>query len=80
MSLLCRSTTTPPRRWPQSSTLLNVRTKMEEVATIPALTFSPDKDATNYFRAIVKSGEMSPRVLELTEHIIRMNPAHYTAW
>ncbi|KAF8186392.1 hypothetical protein BJ912DRAFT_1022793 [Pholiota molesta] len=38
------------------------------------------KDATNYFRAIVKSGEKSPRVLELTESIIRQNPAHYSAW
>lgn len=38
------------------------------------------KDATSYFRGIVKLGEMSPRVLDLTEHIIRLNPAHYTAW
>ncbi|EGO29852.1 hypothetical protein SERLADRAFT_433805 [Serpula lacrymans var. lacrymans S7.9] len=38
------------------------------------------KDATNYFRGIVKTGEMSPRVLELTENIIRQNPAHYSAW
>ncbi|KAI0918370.1 hypothetical protein AcV5_002375 [Taiwanofungus camphoratus] len=38
------------------------------------------KDATDYFRGIVKTGEMSPRVLQLTEHIIRMNPAHYSAW
>ncbi|KAF7965616.1 hypothetical protein HWV62_42641 [Athelia sp. TMB] len=38
------------------------------------------RDATDYFRGIVKSGEMSPRVLELTEHIIRQNPAHYSAW
>jgi protein farnesyltransferase/geranylgeranyltransferase type-1 subunit alpha len=39
-----------------------------------------DKDATNYFRAIVKAGEKSPRVMELTEGIIRQNPAHYSAW
>jgi len=39
-----------------------------------------DKDATDYFRAIVKAGELSARVLELTESIIRMNPAHYSAW
>ncbi|KAG2343035.1 protein prenylyltransferase [Suillus weaverae] len=38
------------------------------------------KDATNYFRGIVKSGEMSPRVLELTENVIRQNPGHYSAW
>lgn len=39
-----------------------------------------DKDATDYFRGIVKKGEMSERVLDLTETIIRMNPAHYSAW
>ena len=39
-----------------------------------------DKDATNYFRAIVKAGEKSSRVMELTESIIRQNPAHYSAW
>ncbi|ETW78094.1 hypothetical protein HETIRDRAFT_325323 [Heterobasidion irregulare TC 32-1] len=38
------------------------------------------KDAANYFRGIVKTGEMSPRVLDLTERIIRLNPAHYSAW
>jgi len=38
------------------------------------------KDATDYFRGIVKTAEMSPRVLDLTEHIIRQNPAHYSAW
>jgi len=38
------------------------------------------KDATDYFRGIVKTGEKSQRVLELTESIIRQNPAHYTAW
>jgi protein farnesyltransferase/geranylgeranyltransferase type-1 subunit alpha len=39
-----------------------------------------DKDATGYFRAIVKDGERSPRVLELTEAVIRLNPGHYSAW
>lgn len=38
------------------------------------------QDATDYFRGIVKKGEKSPRVLELTETIIRINPAHYSAW
>ncbi|KAI1784532.1 protein prenylyltransferase [Ganoderma leucocontextum] len=38
------------------------------------------KDATDYFRGVVKTGEMSERVLKLTERVIRMNPAHYTAW
>ena len=39
-----------------------------------------DRDHTDYFRGIVKKGEMSNRVLELTEDIIRLNPAHYSAW
>ncbi|CCM03299.1 uncharacterized protein FIBRA_05427 [Fibroporia radiculosa] len=38
------------------------------------------QDATDYFRGIVKTGEISLRVLQLTEHIIRMNPGHYSAW
>ncbi|KAF8155732.1 hypothetical protein B0H34DRAFT_659597 [Crassisporium funariophilum] len=38
------------------------------------------EDATGYFRGIVKAGEKSPRVLELTESIIRLNPYHFPAW
>ncbi|KAF5389554.1 hypothetical protein D9757_004148 [Collybiopsis confluens] len=38
------------------------------------------KDAADYFRGIIKTEEKSQRVLELTEHLIRLNPAHYTAW
>ncbi|EJD51260.1 protein prenylyltransferase [Auricularia subglabra TFB-10046 SS5] len=38
------------------------------------------KDATDYFRGVVAVGEKSERVLKLTEHIIRLNPAHYTVW
>ncbi|KZV95848.1 protein prenylyltransferase [Exidia glandulosa HHB12029] len=38
------------------------------------------KDATDYFRGVVAVGEKSPRVLQLTERIIRLNPAHYTVW
>jgi len=39
-----------------------------------------DRDAMDYFRAISASGEKSERVLELTETIVRQNPAHYTVW
>ena len=39
-----------------------------------------DKDANDYFRGIIKTGEKSSRVLQLTETIIRLNPAHYSAW
>ncbi|KAL4079430.1 hypothetical protein J3A83DRAFT_1093171 [Scleroderma citrinum] len=46
----------------------------------PIFYTSEYKDATDYFRAIVKAGEKSVRVLDLTESIIRKNPAHYSAW
>jgi len=56
-------------------------TQYEGVAPLAPIFYSPEyKDATDYFRGIAKTGERSPRVLELTEHIIRMNPAHYSAW
>ncbi|KAJ7461812.1 hypothetical protein B0H11DRAFT_2056164 [Mycena galericulata] len=46
----------------------------------PILYSEEYKDATNYLRGIVKAGEKSARALELTEHVIRLNPAHYSAW
>ena len=36
--------------------------------------------AMSYLRAVMASNEKSLRVMELTEHIISMNPAHYTVW
>lgn len=33
-----------------------------------------------YLRAIMAAKEYTPRVLDLTEHIISMNAAHYTVW
>jgi len=33
-----------------------------------------------YFRAIVESGEISERVLELTEIVLGMSAGNYTAW
>ncbi|KAG6336999.1 hypothetical protein ID866_2100 [Astraeus odoratus] len=53
----------------------------EGVRPLAPIFYTPEyKDATDYFRGIVKSGEKSPRVLDLTENIIRQNPAHYSAW
>ncbi|OCK74820.1 farnesyltransferas-like protein [Lepidopterella palustris CBS 459.81] len=37
-------------------------------------------EAMSYLRAVMAENEMSERVLGLTEHIISMNPAHYTVW
>ena len=36
--------------------------------------------ACSLLRAVIKSGEMSPRVLALTQDIIDMNASHVTAW
>lgn len=36
--------------------------------------------AMSYLRAVMASKEYSPRVLNLTEHIISLNAAHYTVW
>ncbi|PPQ79078.1 hypothetical protein CVT25_002303 [Psilocybe cyanescens] len=53
----------------------------EGVNPVAPIFYTPEyTDATNYFRAIVQSGEKSARVLDLTENIIRQNPAHYSAW
>ncbi|KAG8895169.1 CAAX geranylgeranyltransferase alpha subunit [Tulasnella sp. 403] len=47
---------------------------------VPIL-YNPEyKEAMDYFRGIVQKEEYSERVLDLTEHIIRMNPAHYSVW
>ncbi|KAL3428301.1 farnesyltransferase alpha subunit ram2 [Phlyctema vagabunda] len=37
-------------------------------------------EAMGYLRAVMASEEHSSRVLDLTEHIISMNAAHYTVW
>ncbi|KAK4499785.1 hypothetical protein PRZ48_007971 [Zasmidium cellare] len=37
-------------------------------------------EAMSYLRAVMASNEFSPRVLELTDDLIDMNPAHYTVW
>ena len=37
-------------------------------------------EAMSYLRAVMAVDELSDRVLALTEHVISMNPAHYTVW
>ncbi|KAG6169086.1 hypothetical protein E4U24_002917 [Claviceps purpurea] len=37
-------------------------------------------EGVSYLRAVMAAQECSPRCLRLTEHIISMNPAHYTVW
>lgn len=38
------------------------------------------REAMSYLRAVMAANEYSQRALELTEHVIGMNPAHYTVW
>ncbi|RDA93014.1 hypothetical protein CP533_0715 [Ophiocordyceps camponoti-saundersi (nom. inval.)] len=37
-------------------------------------------EAVSYLRAVMAADEHTPRCLRLTEHVISMNPAHYTVW
>ncbi|KAF6819116.1 farnesyltransferase alpha subunit ram2 [Colletotrichum sojae] len=37
-------------------------------------------EVMSYLRAIMVAEEYSPRCLRLTEHVISLNPAHYTVW
>lgn len=37
-------------------------------------------EAMSYLRAVMAKDEFSDRTLELTRHIIGLNPAHYTVW
>ena len=48
---------------------------------LAAIAYSDEYEETmSYLRAVMAANEFSPRVLELTEDLIDMNPAHYTVW
>ncbi len=48
---------------------------------LAAIAYSDEySEAMSYLRAVMAKNEFSKRVLELTEHIISMNAAHYTVW
>jgi len=45
------------------------------------IAYTPEfTDTMNYFRAILHSDERSERALHLSEEVLQLNPAHYTAW
>lgn len=48
---------------------------------LAAIAYSEEYEETmSYLRAVMAANEFSPRVLELTEDLIDMNPAHYSVW
>ena len=48
---------------------------------LAAIAYSDEYEETmSYLRAVMAANEFSPRVLDLTEDLIDMNPAHYTVW
>ena len=48
---------------------------------LAAIAYTDEYDqAMSYLRAVMASNEKSLRILDITDHIIRLNPAHYTVW
>jgi protein farnesyltransferase/geranylgeranyltransferase type-1 subunit alpha len=48
---------------------------------LAAIAYGPEySECMSYLRAVMAANEFSSRVLELTEDLIDMNPAHYTVW
>ena len=53
----------------------------EPARPVVAIDYRPEYvDAHDYFRAILTSGEVSRRALDLTAECLRMNGANYTVW
>lgn len=53
----------------------------EPEGALAAIAYPDDyAEAVSYLRAVMLRKEYSPRCLRLTEHVIRLNPAHYTVW
>ncbi|KAJ9143838.1 Protein farnesyltransferase/geranylgeranyltransferase type-1 subunit alpha [Pleurostoma richardsiae] len=53
----------------------------EGEGALAAIAYPEDyAEAISYLRAVMAKQEYSARSLRLTEHVISMNPAHYTVW
>ncbi|RYO76191.1 hypothetical protein DL766_009806 [Monosporascus sp. MC13-8B] len=53
----------------------------EPEGALAAIAYPDDyAESMSYLRAVMAEKEHSPRCLRLTEHVISMNPAHYTVW
>lgn len=53
----------------------------EPEGALAAIAYPDDyAEAIGYLRAVMLRKEYSPRCLRLTEHVIGLNPAHYTVW
>ncbi|KAI0015335.1 protein prenylyltransferase [Xylariomycetidae sp. FL0641] len=55
--------------------------QVEPEGALAAIAYPDDySESMGYLRAVMAANEQSKRCLKLTEHIISMNPAHYTVW
>lgn len=53
----------------------------EPDGALAAIAYPDDyAEAISYLRAVMLRKEYSPRCLRLTEHVVSLNPAHYTVW
>jgi protein farnesyltransferase/geranylgeranyltransferase type-1 subunit alpha len=66
--------------WQRSHTQTNMQKVDLQLPLIWQLLTCDSLLAMGYLRAVMASGEYSPRVLDLTAHIISLNAAHYTVW
>lgn len=55
--------------------------QQQQITPLATIAYTPEyEEATAYLRAVMAQDEMSDRALELTEDVIKLNPAHYTVW
>ena len=66
---------------PQWSDIVPLPTQEGGPNPLAAIAYAPEyEEAMSYLRAVMAANEYSERVLDLTEDVIDLNPAHYTVW